>query len=157
MFRRKKKVKSVRASGTIDTLISHGTEIEGTIHSPANLRIDGVFKGEIITQGVIVIGEKGEAHSNMTAEQIIVAGKAVGDLKSRGRLTITSSGVVCGNCECEYLIVDEGGILNGSSIIERKEDLVPIQSPKPGKTKRNDKAEERKGKREEKANEKQAG
>lgn len=141
-------------SGKIDTLISHGTEIEGTIRCPGNLRIDGIFRGEIISKGIVVIGERGEAHSNISAKLVIVAGKVVGELKTEGRLTITSTGSVCGNSEAKYLVVQEGGILNGSSLIERPE---PVLEQKVTEKQTVAKTEERKSKRDEKTSEKQAG
>ncbi|MCG7408979.1 polymer-forming cytoskeletal protein [Paenibacillus sp. ACRRX] len=117
----KSKSASTRSIPSTDTLISYGTEMEGIIHSPSNLRIDGAFKGEIRSDGIVVIGEKGEAHSNIEAQQIIIAGKVFGELKSSGKITITPSGIVSGNCESQWLVIQEGGILNGSSQMERLE------------------------------------
>ncbi|HHZ97584.1 MAG TPA: polymer-forming cytoskeletal protein, partial [Flavobacteriales bacterium] len=40
--------------------IVEGTIIEGAITSDSNLRIDGVFNGELITKGRLVVGPKGK-------------------------------------------------------------------------------------------------
>ncbi|WP_028545796.1 bactofilin family protein [Paenibacillus taiwanensis] len=142
---------STRSNPSTDTLISYGTEMEGTIHSPSNIRIDGTFKGDIRSEGSVVIGEKGEAHSNIEAKQIIIAGKVFGELKSSGKVTITPSGIVSGNCESQWLIIQEGGILNGNSIMER------LEQASNNKQKLSSKVDAEGKTNKDKVNEKQAG
>ncbi|GAC43804.1 bactofilin family protein [Paenibacillus popilliae] len=110
-----------------DTFIGHGTDLNGTIHSPSNVRIDGKFTGELSSSGTITVGERGEVHSILAARHVVVAGTVVGDIKTTGKLLITSSGQVRGRCESGLLVVEEGGILNGTSMVERdtKEDAAP--------------------------------
>lgn len=114
MFKTNKKI-----SRTIDTLIGQGTVAEGNLHCEANLRIEGKFQGEIHCLGELIIGESGEARSNINAEEVIVAGKVIGDITTQGKLTISSSGQVDGNVQVLNLIIMEGGILNGSSKMEK--------------------------------------
>lgn len=152
-----KKRSNVRANGTIHTLISHGTAVEGKLQCPSNLRVDGQFSGEIESKGTVIIGELGEVQSNITAVQVIVAGKVLGGITCHGKLIITATGVVLGNCEAEYLIIHEGGILNGVSSVLRQEEPSKSSQQTKSSSKELDRNEHRKGKREEKQNEKQAG
>jgi cytoskeletal protein CcmA (bactofilin family) len=107
--------------GMTDTLIGAGTEMDGQLKSEAGVRIEGVFKGEIESKGDIVIGEGGVAKSNITARDVTIAGKVYGDVHTRGKLIITSTGLLHGNAHAAILNVHEGGILNGSSKMERVE------------------------------------
>lgn len=102
-----------------DTFIAHGTQLEGVIRCEANIRIDGKFTGELTCSGTITIGEHGEAHSTLTASHIIIAGSVVGDIHANGKLVIASTGQVSGNCLSEVLLIEEGGMLNGTSLMER--------------------------------------
>ncbi|WP_268623624.1 bactofilin family protein [Paenibacillus alvei] len=102
-----------------DTYIAPGTQLEGAIRCEANIRIDGKFTGEVTCSGTITIGEHGEAYSTLTANHIIVAGSVVGDIHASGKLVISSTGQVCGNCLSEVLLIQEGGLLNGTSLMER--------------------------------------
>ncbi|WP_433945654.1 bactofilin family protein [Paenibacillus sp. SN-8-1] len=102
-----------------DTLIGIGSDIQGKLRCEANLRLEGKFHGEIETTGEIVIGESGEAHSTIRGNEIIVAGKVFGDIITEGKLTITASGQVDGNVSAHTLVILDGGILNGISIMER--------------------------------------
>lgn len=156
-----KKRSKVRTTGTIHTLISHGTAVEGKLQCPYNLRIDGQFSGEIECQGTVIIGELGEVQSNITALQVIVAGKVLGEITCHGKLLITASGVVLGNCEAEYLVIHEGAILNGVSSVLRQEESGKGNTRTNTNAKESEKQAHRKGKRDEKQsdklNEKQAG
>lgn len=99
-----------------DTFIGHGTDMNGTIHSQSNVRIDGKFTGELSSSGTITVGERGEAHSTLIARHVVVAGTVVGDIRTTGKLLITSSGQVLG--QSGLLVVEEGGILNGTSMVD---------------------------------------
>ncbi|WP_051217150.1 bactofilin family protein [Paenibacillus assamensis] len=104
-----------------DTIISYGTVMEGHLNCQSNLRIDGQFKGTITCQGTVIIGNNGEAHANIEAKQIINAGTIYGELKAAGKLTITSTGHLVGNCVSQSIIIEEGGTLNGISKMEGPE------------------------------------
>lgn len=119
-MRRKNKL----PAGTRYTLIGLGSFAQGKLECEANLRIEGHFQGEIECAGQVVIGETGEAKSNIRGAEIIVAGRVIGDISSEGRLTITGSGHVDGNVNVAKLIIVEGGLLNGSSHMERG---APVQ------------------------------
>lgn len=107
-----------------DTFIALGTQLEGTIHCEANIRIDGKFTGKLECDGTITIGKCGEVQSSLCATHIIVAGTVIGDLHATGKLSITSTGQIFGNCLCEILRIEEGGLLNGSSLMERSSNPV---------------------------------
>lgn len=102
-----------------DTLIGQGSNIEGTLNCESNLRIDGIMNGEIHCKGQVIIGETGEARSRIQAAEILVAGTVIGDIATKGRLTIMNQGEVTGNVSAAKLVIAEGGILNGTSQMEK--------------------------------------
>jgi len=138
----KKKNKNKRASGRTDTLIGPGSEMEGVLQCEDNLRIDGRFNGSIESQGCVTIGEEAIARSNISAREVIVAGKVYGDITAEGKLTITPTGQMYGDVYAASLIVMEGGLLNGASRMEEqnsgqttsesKETTLPIQRSEAG-------------------------
>lgn len=120
-----------KTNGWQGTLIGQGSVAEGKLECEKSLRIEGSFHGEIQCQGQVIIGETGEARSNIKGSEIIVAGKVIGDIASEGRLTITSSGLVEGNVQVAKLIIIEGGLLNGTSKMEQQATvLMPAAGPK---------------------------
>ncbi|MNM74345.1 Polymer-forming cytoskeletal [compost metagenome] len=115
-----------KAPRPTDTLIGQGSLVEGRLECKSNLRVEGQIHGEIECQGQVIIGETGEAMSNIKGAEVIVAGKVVGDVSTTGKLTITASGQVDGNVEVAKLIIVEGGLLNGSSKMDR---IAPVPTP----------------------------
>ncbi len=110
-----------QSNGVTDTLIGVGTEMNGFLKSLAGVRIEGAYNGDIESKEDIVIGEGGVAKSNITARDVTIAGKVYGDVHTRGKLVITPTGQLHGNCLAAILLVQEGGILNGTSQMERVE------------------------------------
>lgn len=104
-----------------DTLIGQGTLSEGKMTCEANLRIEGEYRGDIECKGDVIIGECGIARSNITARDITIAGKVFGDITTKGRLIITSSGLITGSLTANTLIVQDGGMINGSCMMEQRQ------------------------------------
>ncbi|MDR0268326.1 polymer-forming cytoskeletal protein [Paenibacillus sp.] len=106
-----------------DSLIGRGTEVEGALACEANVRIEGKFNGVIESRACVTIGEFAVARSDISAREVIIAGKVYGDVQAEGKLTITSTGKMFGNVlAASSLVIAEGGILNGSSNMEPKEE-----------------------------------
>jgi cytoskeletal protein CcmA (bactofilin family) len=61
----------------------------------------------------------------------------IGDITTTGKLTITASGQIDGNVDVAKLIIVEGGLLNGSSKMERvAAAAAPTASSGKGKVKK---------------------
>jgi cytoskeletal protein CcmA (bactofilin family) len=117
-----------------DTLIGQGTISEGILICEASLRIEGEHRGEIECKADVIIGECGIARSNITARDITIAGKVFGDIVTKGRLIITSSGILTGAITTQTLIIQDGGKLNGNCHMELAADSknrVQIESDSP--------------------------
>lgn len=138
----KKKNKKKRASERTDTLIGPGSEVEGVLQCEDDLRIDGRFNGSIKTQGCVTIGEAAIARSNISAREVIVAGKVYGDVTAENKLTITTTGQMYGDVHAASLIVMEGGLLHGASRMDQQtssqeasesiDAALPLQRPEAG-------------------------
>lgn len=101
-----------------DTLIGQGTIVEGKLMSEGNLRIEGECRGDILCNGDVIIGECGIVRSSVEARDVTLAGKLYGDINTKGRLIITSSGHLTGNVAAGTLIIQDGGSINGHCKME---------------------------------------
>jgi cytoskeletal protein CcmA (bactofilin family) len=117
MFKGKKQ--TINPSVT-DTLIGEGSVFEGRIKSEASIRIEGHLTGDIDCAGDVTIGEKGVVKSNITARDVIIAGQVHGNIHTKGKLTITSTGQLYGNTSSQSFIIEEGAVFQGSSKMEGK-------------------------------------
>jgi cytoskeletal protein CcmA (bactofilin family) len=76
--------------------------------------------GDIECTGDITVGEHGVVKSNINARNIIIAGSVHGNIVTKGVLKITSTGKLYGNTTAASLMIDEGGIFQGTSKMEMK-------------------------------------
>ncbi|RLI67625.1 MAG: hypothetical protein DRP02_14185, partial [Candidatus Gerdarchaeota archaeon] len=89
--------------------------MEGNLcfNDPVNLRINGEFKGELITKGKLVVGEKAEVMARIDGEEISVSGKITGDVKASKKIEILSTGQIIGDVQTPIFSIREGGIVQG--------------------------------------------
>lgn len=104
-----------------DTLVGEGTTFEGKIKSEASIRVDGLVIGDIESAGHVTIGENGAARSNIFAHDLILAGKITGNVEVKGTLTIRATGSLIGDLTAESLLIEAGGIFQGTSKMAIKE------------------------------------
>lgn len=116
MLKRKK-----RKQRTVDTIISEGTTVQGKITHETSLRIDGKVDGEVICYGDVYVGATGFIETRVQANNIIISGEIHGDLFANERVYIQSKGKVNGSVTTKGIVIEEGGVLNGESIIESEE------------------------------------
>jgi cytoskeletal protein CcmA (bactofilin family) len=119
MFKGKKTVKI--DPNTTDTLIGEGTVFEGHIKSEASIRVEGRITGDIVCKGDVTIGDKGNASSNISARNVIIAGIVRGNVSTSEKLTITSTGKLHGNTNSKSFIIDDGGTFMGTSKMDSKD------------------------------------
>ena len=88
--------------------IVEGTIVEGTINSDSNLRIDGEFKGNLITKGRLVVGLKGKVSGIVNCLCCDVEGTLEGEVTVLELLSMKSSSTVQGDLYYGQLSVEAG-------------------------------------------------
>jgi cytoskeletal protein CcmA (bactofilin family) len=91
-----------------------GVEMEGKMTVAAGLvRINAHFKGEISSQGALVIHDQGEVEGDILCKVVSVTGKVKGTIHATERLEIKEHGIVLGDIYTPCLLVDPGGFFDG--------------------------------------------
>lgn len=106
----------VKISGFIDK----DTEITGDIKFKESFRIDGVFKGKILSGGGLIIGETGEVEADIEVISIAVNGRVKGSIKAKDKIEIFSKGRVIGSVSAPKLTIEDGAFFQGSCQMEMK-------------------------------------
>jgi len=107
---------AARISGFID----RETEIIGEIKFKENFRIDGVFKGKILSGNSLIIGETAEVEAEIEVRSMSINGRVKGTIKVKDRIEIFSKGRVIGTVTTPKLIIEEGAFFQGSCQMEMK-------------------------------------
>ncbi|MCX5836127.1 MAG: polymer-forming cytoskeletal protein [Deltaproteobacteria bacterium] len=94
------------------SIINRESRMEGLLQSKGHLIVEGMIEGSIYGESIFT-----EKNSRITAKiyakVLSIAGFFKGEIEA-GTLTLLKTANVEGHIRCHRLVVDEGGILNGS-------------------------------------------
>jgi cytoskeletal protein CcmA (bactofilin family) len=114
----------MKTKDEINAFLGVNTEFEGKLTFTGAVRVDGRFKGEIVTKGTLIVGELAVIESDVQASHIIVNGEIRGNVTAEKRLEIHASGKVSGNIQTPVLVIDEGVVFNGNCSMEKPIELT---------------------------------
>lgn len=110
----------------IETLIGEQCTIVGNLTGDGVLKIDGTVKGDILWQDNIILGPTGVYSGNLTCKNAFISGKLNGNVFCEDTLTIDCQGKVFGDIATRYLVVLEGGLLDGRSTMLINKELPEV-------------------------------
>ena len=106
--------------------ISAGTVIKGNIKSPCDIRIDGEFIGQIMSEGRVVIGESAVIKGNIICQTVDLFGHVEGDIYANDTLALKSGCAVKGNLHINKLYVEMGAEFNGNCSMISSEEFTQV-------------------------------
>jgi cytoskeletal protein CcmA (bactofilin family) len=112
----------------INAFLGKNTEFEGKLSFSGTVRIDGHFKGEILSDGVLLVGDDAVVESEVQVSQLVVCGEVRGNLFAAEKIEIHPPGKVFGNIQAPAVVMDEGVVFEGCcrmKEIKRPEDENP--------------------------------
>lgn len=112
------------------SLIDRHTQIQGTISSDRDLRIEGRLRGELHCQGLVQIAEGADVDATVQASRITVAGNLTGTLTCIGRFQILPTGRVRGTLVTKSLVINEGAVFEGELRMDVDEPAI-VAAPQP--------------------------
>jgi len=110
--------------GQMNAFLGKDTVFEGKLSFTGSVRLDGDFKGEVLTEGTLVIGDSAKIEADIHVSHIIISGEIRGNIIASDRIEIKSPGKVFGNIQAPTVIIEEGVIFEGNCRMQTaKEDL----------------------------------
>jgi cytoskeletal protein CcmA (bactofilin family) len=104
----------MKKRNAINAFLGKDTEFEGKLSFNGAVRIDGRFKGEIFTEGSLIVGESAVLESDINVSHIIISGEVRGNIIADTRIEIHAPGKVFGNIQAPSVIIDKGVVFEGS-------------------------------------------
>lgn len=103
------------SAGDLSGFLDVGSHFEGELRFEQSFRVDGKVTGKVVSEGDLVVGEKGEIDGEIRVGRLFVSGLVKGEVYAARRLSIHPRGRVEGTVHARALIIEEGGILEGQS------------------------------------------
>lgn len=98
----------------IKAFLGPGSQFEGKLLFDEIVRIDGVFRGEILSKDTLIIGQTADVQAEVTVGTLILSGRFKGNVKATSKVELRAPAQLDGCLETPVLIVEEGVVLNGS-------------------------------------------
>ena len=94
--------------------------VKGQISGDEDLQIDGKVEGPISLQGHrLTVGRSAQLNSEASAREVVVYGKAVGNIAASDRVDIKKDGEVIGDITTARISIEDGAYFKGRIEIER--------------------------------------
>ncbi|KAA2238456.1 polymer-forming cytoskeletal protein [Chitinophaga agrisoli] len=113
--------------------------VHGSIEATIPGRIDGQVKGNVKTEGELVIGPEGSVKGNVHATDLVLYGKIYGDIHISNKAVLSNEAYVKGDVNALVLEVKEGARIEGaihkqvSSRLEQEVIAAEESEPEPEK------------------------
>ena len=103
------------------TVLGRGARLEGTIVSAGSLRIDGHVKGKVTADGDVLLSPSSQVEADIHARSVTVAGTFRGNIVAKQKAELAKGGRVEGNVTSKVLVVAEGAMFSGQSVMDAGE------------------------------------
>ena len=105
------------ARDEINAFLGAGTNYHGKLHFQGAVRIDGNFKGEVVSEGTLVIGQEAVVDGQVKVGQLVLSGKIKGEVEAKTKVVLHKTANLQGNIRTPVLVVEEGAVLEGELIM----------------------------------------
>ncbi len=111
----------------ISTVIGSGTEVQGDIHFVDGLHVDGVVKGDVISDpqdasATLTLSELGTIEGNVRVGNVMLNGTVVGDVIAAHRVELAPRARITGTLTYALLEMSMGAEVNGKLIHAAEEE-----------------------------------
>lgn len=129
----------------VDTIIGVNVTIKGNIHNKGSIEANGTIEGEVKSDENVIVGETAQIKGPVIAKKIEVSGTIKGLVEATEKLEINTTGKIYGDVNAKILIIKEGAIFVGKSIMpnqgtvpekDMNEDVIEIKEVIPDKAER---------------------
>ena len=129
MFTNKNEEMRKTETFNIVNMIGSGTIINGDINSKSDIRIDGILKGSIKTEGKVVLGKEGVVEGDVVCKNADVSGLLKAKITVSQLLSLKSTAKLNGDITTNQLSIEPGAAFTGScSMGATIKDLKDVES-----------------------------
>jgi cytoskeletal protein CcmA (bactofilin family) len=105
----------------IATFIEPGCEVEGRLVLSTSIQIDGEFRGAIVSQQTVTVGEEAAVEATIEARTVDLHGAVVGDVTASREVLLRSGSRLHGAVSAPSFVVERGAFFTGEIRMYRPE------------------------------------
>ena len=125
----KKSGKASAKASDLTAFIDEGSEIEGKYTFSGTVMLNGRFRGEIVSNDSLIVGEKGVVNASIRAGVVLISGEVVGNVNASERVELRGSARVYGDVEAPVVVIEEGVLFEGHCRMTKARPVEVAQPP----------------------------
>ncbi len=102
----------------INAFLGASTEYTGKLVFQGAVRIDGIFRGEVVSEGSLIIGKDANFEGTVNVGELVLSGLLQGTVHAKNRVVMNKGCKIIGNIYAPNLAVEEGAVLQGKIDME---------------------------------------
>jgi cytoskeletal protein CcmA (bactofilin family) len=110
----------------IKAFLGPGSQFEGKLHFDEIVRLDGSFRGEIVSKDILIVGETADIQAEVSVGSLVLSGRFKGNIKAVKKVELRAPANVEGSVEAPALIIEEGVVFNGSLVMKPGGAAAPV-------------------------------
>jgi cytoskeletal protein CcmA (bactofilin family) len=103
----------------VTTVIADDLEIRGTMKFKSSLMIKGIFQGEVVSEGLLIVGPTAKVAASITTKDLVSHGEIQGDVTASEQVILKNTSVHTGDITTPHIVIESGSLFNGSCIMKR--------------------------------------
>ncbi|EPR43843.1 protein of unknown function DUF583 [Desulfovibrio sp. X2] len=111
----------------INAFLGAGTAYQGKLHFQGSVRIDGVFHGEVTSDGTLVVGQEADVQGQIHVGQLVLSGRMTGEVHAREKVVLHKTANLQGSLYSPVLVIDEGAVVEGTITMHGEPEPVPAE------------------------------
>ena len=114
-----------REMENVDTIIGLNVNLKGNLKNKGSIQVNGSVEGEVRSDENVTVGETASIKGPVAAKVIEVSGVVKGLIDASEKLEINPTGRVIGDINAKTLIIKQGAIFIGKSMMKDQGAEVP--------------------------------
>jgi cytoskeletal protein CcmA (bactofilin family) len=115
--------------GETAAVIGKSLQIRGEVNGSEDLLVDGNVEGTItLSESRLTIGPNATVNANVSARDVIVLGRLVGDIKASGRVELRKGCDLAGDIFSTRLSIEENAMFRGKVDLIQSGDKAAVAS-----------------------------
>ncbi len=120
---------AMAGAGDLTAFLDKGSRFEGKLAFEGHVRLNGEFKGDILAEGTLIVGEGARVEAQIAVDTLVVSGTVIGNVVARTRIELHAPARVVGDITTPVLVVDEGSIFEGQSHMDGAKEAGRLAAP----------------------------
>lgn len=98
----------------IETILGDDIHFRGKLNFKQNLQINGKFRGQIITDGHLIVGPLATVEADIEAGRVSIQGNVRGNISANQNVSLLKQGNLHGDIKTPDLRIESGSQFSGS-------------------------------------------